>query len=139
MQDFKDRTIVITGAANGLGKALAIEFYKLGSHLALCDIDKTGLELLKTENDLIKLPFRKVYNFRPGIITPTNGLKNMLSLYKYFGWLAPVFRLLAPNSISTLKQIGLAMINAAIKGYKEQILEVKDIKLLANFKMTIDH
>jgi short-subunit dehydrogenase len=49
MIDFKNKTIIITGAANGLGKALAIEFYKLGCNLALCDIDKTQLELLMSE------------------------------------------------------------------------------------------
>lgn len=29
----------------------------------------------KTENDLAKLPFKRVYNFRPGILQPTKGLK----------------------------------------------------------------
>lgn len=88
----------------------------------------------KTENDLMKLPFKKVYNFRPGMITPTKGLKNTLSLYKYFGWLAPILRLLSPNSICTLTQIGLAMINVTTAGYVKQILEVGDIKILANVK-----
>jgi len=88
----------------------------------------------KTENDLMKLPFKNVYNFRPGMITPTKGLKNTLSLYKYFGWMAPILRLLSPNSICTLKQIGLAMINVATVGYVKQILEVGDIKILANVK-----
>ena len=32
----------------------------------------------KTENDLMKLPFKKVYNFRPGYLHPTKGLKNTL-------------------------------------------------------------
>jgi len=85
----------------------------------------------KTENDLVKLPFKKMYNFRPGILEPTKGLKNTLSLYKYFGWLAPIIKLLAPNTISTLKELGLAMINAVSKGYEKQILEVKDICILA--------
>ncbi len=85
----------------------------------------------KTENDLIKLPFKKVYNFRPGVIKPTKGLKNTLVYYKYFGWLVPVIKLLAPNSICTLKEIGLAMINVASRGSEKQILEVKDIKALA--------
>lgn len=83
------------------------------------------------ENDLLKLPFKKVYNFRPGIIEPTKGLKNTLSLYKYFGWLRPLIRLVAPNQICTLKQVGLAMINAAGKVYEKQIVEVKDIEALA--------
>lgn len=85
----------------------------------------------KTENDLAKLPFKKVYNFRPGILEPTKGLKNTLSFYKYFGWLAPVIRLLAPKQISTLRELGLAMINAAGKGFEKQAIEVSDIKLLA--------
>ena len=88
----------------------------------------------KTENDLAKLSFKKVYNFRPGIMTPTKGLKNTLSFYKYFGWLAPVFWLLTPNRISTLKQLGLAMINSVAKGYDKQVIEVKDIKILAALK-----
>ena len=85
----------------------------------------------KTENDLTKLPFKQVYNFRPGIIEPTKGLKNTLSFYKYLGWLIPVIRLFAPNSIIRLKQLGIAMINAATKGYEKHILEVKDIFELA--------
>ncbi len=86
----------------------------------------------KTENDLMKLPFKMVYNFRPGILQPTKGLKNTLFYYKYFGWLIPIIKLLAPKSICTLKQLGIAMINSAIKGYEKQILEVSDIVALSN-------
>jgi uncharacterized protein YbjT (DUF2867 family) len=79
----------------------------------------------KTENDLMKLLFKKVFNFRPGIIEPTKGLKNTLGFYKYLGWLIPIIRLFSP--VVTLKQIGLAMINAVSKGYERQVLEVKEI------------
>ncbi len=85
----------------------------------------------KTENDLMKLPFKQVYNFRPGVIEPTKGLKNTLPYYKYFGWLLPVIKIIGPNYISSLQEIGLAMIHAVTKGYNKQVLEVKDIKLLA--------
>jgi hypothetical protein len=85
----------------------------------------------RTENDLKKLPFKAVYNFRPGMLEPTKGLNNTLSLYKYFGWLAPILRIITPNSISTLKELGLAMINAADKGYSKQTVEVSDIHQLA--------
>jgi uncharacterized protein YbjT (DUF2867 family) len=85
----------------------------------------------KTENDLMKLSFKKAYNFRPGIIEPTKGLKNTLKFYNYLGWLIPVIRFFGPNSIVSLKQLGLAMINAATKGYEKQVLEVKDIVELA--------
>jgi hypothetical protein len=85
----------------------------------------------KTENDLMKLPFKQVYNFRPGIIRPTKGLRNTLSFYKYLGWLIPVVKLMAPGAVSSLRELGLAMINAVSKGYEKQILEVKDIIDLA--------
>ena len=81
----------------------------------------------KTETDLTKLPFKGVYNFRPGIIKPTKGLKNILSLYKWMGWLLPIIDTISPKSVVTLKQIGDAMINVTQGGYEKKILEVKDI------------
>ena len=81
----------------------------------------------KTENDLLKLGFKQAYNFRPGIIQPTKGLKNTLKLYTYMGWLLPVIKFFSANSIVSLKQIGMAMINVVTKGYAKKVLEVKDI------------
>jgi hypothetical protein len=85
----------------------------------------------KTENDLMKLPFKAVYNFRPGYMQPTPGLKNTLPYYKYLSWLYPILRPIASKYMSTLKEMGLAMINSVLKGYDKQILEVKDIIQLA--------
>ena len=86
----------------------------------------------KTENDLMKLPFKKVYNFRPGILQPTRGLRNTLVFYKIFGWLISTINILAPRYICSLQQLGIAMIRAATRGYDKQILEVADIKALSN-------
>ena len=83
----------------------------------------------KTENDLMKLPFKRVYAFRPGFMLPTKGLKNTLKYYKYLNWMYPVLRLF--SVATTLKELGLAMINAASKGYERQVVEVKDIIVLA--------
>lgn len=85
----------------------------------------------KTENDLMKLPFRQVYNFRPGYMQPTKGLKNTLPYYKYFSWLYPVLRFAFPKHVSTLQELALAMIHATTLGYKKNILEVPDIVALA--------
>ncbi len=85
----------------------------------------------KTENALMKMNFKKVYNFRPGALQPIKGLKNTLSFYNYLGWLIPMIRLLAPNSICKLEDLGTAMIDSVIKGYEKQILEVPDILVLA--------
>jgi short-subunit dehydrogenase len=49
MNDFKGQIAVITGAANGLGKALAIELHRCGCDLALLDVDETGLKQLLAE------------------------------------------------------------------------------------------
>lgn len=81
----------------------------------------------QTENTLSKMPFKSVYNFRPGFLKPTPGLKNTLSIYKYLGWLYPVFNKVSPKYFSTLKQLGLAMINAVLFGYNKNVLEVPDI------------
>ncbi len=81
----------------------------------------------KTEQDLMSLNFRKVYLFRPGLMRPTKGLKHAHKIYFLFDIMYPVFRMLMPKFVSTLKELGLAMINAATKGYEKQILEVTDI------------
>ena len=85
----------------------------------------------KTENDLMKLPFKKAYMFRPGYMQPTKGMKNTQKYYIYFSWMYPALRWLFPKFVSTLKELGLAMINATSKGYDKSILEVKDIVKLA--------
>lgn len=86
----------------------------------------------KTEDDLVKLPFKQVYNFRPGVIKATKGLKHILPLYKWFSWMLPIINIIAPKSVVTLTQIGDAMINATTKGYEKKILEVTDIIKLSN-------
>ena len=85
----------------------------------------------KTENDLMKLPFKKVYAFRPGFIMPLKESKNVHGYYKGFRLLYIVLRVLIPKYVSILKELGLAMINSVTKGYGKQVLEVKDIVDLA--------
>lgn len=84
----------------------------------------------KTENELQRLGFRQTFLFRPGILRPTKGTKNVLAFYKWMGWLLPVFEIIMPNSICSLAQLGEAMINVVEHRYPKHILEVKDIKKL---------
>lgn len=92
----------------------------------------------KTENYLKQLPFKQVYNFRPGFLKPTPGLTHTHPYYKYIGWLFPVLSLLFTNSAGTLRELGLAMINATLYGYYKQTITVKDIRLLANVQVNKD-
>ncbi|MCX6320663.1 MAG: epimerase [Bacteroidia bacterium] len=85
----------------------------------------------KTENDLMKLPFKKSYAFRPGFMLPSKGAGNVHGYYAVFRLLYPVFRVLLPKYVSTLKELGLAMINSVTKGYEKPVLEVRDIVELA--------
>lgn len=81
----------------------------------------------KTENDILKLGFKDAYAFRPGFMKPTAGQKNALSFYKYIDWLYPVLRALAPGVVSTLTEVGQAMVNVTLNPSEKKILEVKDI------------
>ncbi len=85
----------------------------------------------KTENDLMKLHFKQVYAFRPGYIHPTPGLKRTNPYYKYITWFYPIGRALFPGMVSTLTEIGQAMIHTVTQGYEKKVLEVKDIVALA--------
>lgn len=88
----------------------------------------------KTENDLMKLPFKQVFNFRPAAIIPFLPLRPNQTFYKTFkfvGWLFPIMKVITPNYIVTLKDLATAMINASLTEYTKSTLEVKDIKLLA--------
>ena len=81
----------------------------------------------KTENDLMKLPFKASYMFRPGYIQPTKGLKNTYKFYKVVAPIYPLIKLLFSKYVCTLQEIGLSMINVTLYGSDKQILECKDI------------
>lgn len=82
----------------------------------------------RTENALMKLPFKGQYNFRPALMKASKGQKNAKTIYKILGPLiAPFF----PVKTLKLSKVGRAMINAVSKGYPKQILEVDDIIKLA--------
>jgi uncharacterized protein YbjT (DUF2867 family) len=85
----------------------------------------------KTENDLMKLPFKQVYAFRPGFMVATEGQKRVLPYYKYVSWLFPVLKVIAPRIINNMSQVGQAMIEAVLHGYEKNVIEVKDISLLS--------
>ena len=83
----------------------------------------------RAENALMRLPFKAVYNFRPGMMKPMPGQTHVNRYYFLVGWLYPVVRMF--GAASALAEVTQAMINAASKGYEKHVLEVKDINALA--------
>jgi hypothetical protein len=112
---------------------------KLNSDMTFCYISGSGTDSTgkgkimwarikgKTENDLLKLPFKAAYMFRPGYIQPTKGLKNAYKAYKIFAPFYPVWKTLFPKYVTTLSEIGSAMINVTLFSSDKKILECKDI------------
>ena len=84
----------------------------------------------KTENHLLKLPFKKAYMFRPGYMQPTKGLKKVLKFYLVISWMYPGLKFFFPKYVCTLGEVGLAMINCVREGYGKPILEVRDIIII---------
>jgi len=85
----------------------------------------------KTENALMRLPFKAVYAFRPGVIQPLHGIRSRTALYRVFysltGPLLPLLRWAFPGFILTTEQIGQAMLKVAASGAPKKILESRDI------------
>jgi uncharacterized protein YbjT (DUF2867 family) len=85
----------------------------------------------KTENDLLKLPFKAAYMFRPGGIQPLHGIRSKTAWYQaVYVIAAPLLTLLnriAPKYVTTTEQVGRAMIKVARDGYPKPVLESEDI------------
>lgn len=88
----------------------------------------------KTENDLLKMPFKAAYMFRPAGIQPLHGVRSKT------GWVnavyvvtAPLLSYLArsaPKYMTTSEQLGRAMIKVARDGYPKPTLESEDINAI---------
>lgn len=48
-QSLANTTVAITGAAGGLGKAIAVAFLEAGSNVAICDVNQDRLSQVETE------------------------------------------------------------------------------------------
>ncbi len=88
----------------------------------------------KTENQLLRLPFKAAYMFRPGYIQPLKGVKSKVRLfrmiYAVFGPLYPVLKTLLPQAVTNTENVGRAMLRVVSDGYSKQVLENRDINAL---------
>jgi uncharacterized protein YbjT (DUF2867 family) len=86
----------------------------------------------KTENDLRKLPFRRVYGYRPGFIKPLAGQKKAHAFYSYINWFFPLGKKLSPDHFNTMQELGLSMIRLAVNEYPEDTIYGRDISKIAD-------
>jgi uncharacterized protein YbjT (DUF2867 family) len=86
----------------------------------------------KTENALLRLPFKAAYMFRPGAIQPVHGARSKTPAYRVIYALAkPVLPMLLrffPRHILTTEELGRAMLLVAKSGARKTILESSDIR-----------
>jgi hypothetical protein len=85
----------------------------------------------RTENELSKIGFKQFFVFRPFMLTPTTGLRNTHGFYRYISWLFPLGRLFYPEAFCTLKELAMAMIQAACTGYDKKIITATGMAKLA--------
>ena len=85
----------------------------------------------KTENDLLKLPFKAAYMFRPAAIQPLHGVRSktawVQAIYVVTAPLLTLLNKMAPKYVTTTEQVGRAMIKVAKQGYPKSVLESEDI------------
>src|SRR3954469_11554360 len=98
-QDYRHLTYDLTLAA-------AKTLHRLNPKLVFIYVSGTGTDSTekgrsmwarvkgRTENELMRMPFRKAYMFRPGLMQPEPGSKNVLKAARAFLWLYPLLHLL---------------------------------------------
>jgi uncharacterized protein YbjT (DUF2867 family) len=88
-----------------------------------------------TENALRTLGFRAAYSFRPAYIQPMHGITSRTGwyrvMYAVIAPLYPIMKALAPRYVTTTEAVGRAMINVAMKGWPNPVLESPEINAAA--------
>jgi uncharacterized protein YbjT (DUF2867 family) len=88
----------------------------------------------RTENALLRLPFRAAYMLRPGLIIPMHGIRSKTRIYRIFytllGPVLPALKMIFPRSVITTEQLGRGMLRLARSGYSKPVLEMADLASL---------
>jgi uncharacterized protein YbjT (DUF2867 family) len=88
----------------------------------------------RTENAILRMPFKASYVFRPGVVQPVHGERSRTAayrvLYSITKPLLPLLRRLWPGQILTTEQFGRAMLFVVRHGAPKRVLESADINAL---------
>jgi uncharacterized protein YbjT (DUF2867 family) len=88
----------------------------------------------KTENAILKMPFKGSFVFRPGVVQPMHGERSRTTayrvLYSVTKPLLPLLKRILP--VVTTEQFGRAMLIVARHGAPKRVLESSDISVMAS-------
>lgn len=82
----------------------------------------------RAENDILAMPFKAAYVFRPAFIAPMHGIRSRTHMYNVlYAILWPLTYLMPASWKSTTEKVGRAMLNVARSGFDKRVLESEDI------------
>lgn len=88
----------------------------------------------RTEAELMTVPFRAVYIFRPAYIQPLHGITSRTALYRIMYVIAaplyPLWKALLPGQVTTTETLGRAMLAVARHGAEQKVLHTREINRL---------
>jgi len=126
MKNFKNKVVVITGAASGMGAAYADEFAKLGAKVAICDVNQTDLNTVADrviamagKENVYSESFdisdkSAVFNFADAVKTKLGNTHVIINNAGIAGSAQPVFT----TSIEEIEHVMRVNLNGVIYGTK---------------------
>jgi uncharacterized protein YbjT (DUF2867 family) len=86
----------------------------------------------RTENTLLRLPFKAVYIFRPAGIVPLHGERSRTRLTRFFyaiiGPVLPLLHAALPSYITTTEELARAIVKVVTHGAPKRVLESGDFR-----------
>lgn len=103
MQHFTNKKCLITGAASGIGRAVAFALAQEGAHLALTDINAEALQHVASEAEQLGATLLGVF---PANIADHNAVQNMANtLHNTYGAMDMVMNIAGISTWGTIDQL----------------------------------
>jgi uncharacterized protein YbjT (DUF2867 family) len=85
----------------------------------------------KTENALLRLPFKKIYIARPAAIIPVNNTGNFTFVLKMQYFLVGLFKYITPWYVITSVQLAKALLHIVKNGAANTVISYRELKTMA--------
>ncbi len=104
MKDFNGKVVVVTGAASGIGREIALAFADRGANLAICDINDEELRI--TGGEIEKMG-RKVFAEKVDVSDSRQVERFCENVYRYMGRVDVLCNNAGINLVSLLDEVTL--------------------------------